>query len=87
MKFEQICVRAYSGYKHNEKPLAFDLHGRRRTVTAILDRWYEGTPEPGKPYLDYFKVLADDGRHYILRYNGMFDAWAALLPEELETGA
>jgi hypothetical protein len=81
MKFEQTSVQAYSGYKHNERPLAFDLHGKRYTVTAILDRWYEGAPEPGKPYLDYFKVLADDGQCYILRYNGMFDAWSVMVPD------
>jgi len=80
MKFEQTRVQAYSGYKHNEKPLSFELCGRVLTVTAILDRWYEGCHAPGAPYLDYFKVAADDGQRYILRYNGMFDAWAVMVP-------
>jgi hypothetical protein len=64
----EITVTAYSGYKANERPLSFEVEGRRLTVTSISDRWY-GEDD------DYFKVAADDGRVYIIRWNRSTDGW------------
>jgi len=82
MHFERISVQAYSGYKVNERPVSFSLRGRRYRVIEIVDRWYEGYNGPAA--LDYFKVIADDGQSYILRYNSLFDAWS-LLTENKKT--
>jgi hypothetical protein len=65
---KHIEVSAYSGYKANERPLAFYIGGRRHDVTDVLDRWY------GEEH-DYFKVLADDGRIYLLRWQRVLDLW------------
>ena len=65
---DKIEVTAYSGYKADERPVSFALRGERREVKEISDRWY-GTED------DYFKVLADDGKTYLLRRHRCLDIW------------
>jgi hypothetical protein len=76
MDFEQITVECYSGYKVNERPIAFIYRDRKWRVVEIIDRWYEGGTESGRPALDYFKVRTEAGDIYILRYNSLFDSWS-----------
>ena len=64
----KIDVVAYSGYKANERPLYFLMDNRKLGVTNIIDRWY------GVEH-DYFKVLADDGKVYLLRWHRLEDLW------------
>jgi hypothetical protein len=65
---QKIEVVAYSGYKANERPLYFVMDNRRLEVTDIIDRWY------GEEH-DYFKVLAEDGRVYLLKWQRIADIW------------
>ena len=58
MRLEVDC---YSGYAADERPTRFRLDGRQYLVEAVLDRWYE-------PDSIYFRVNADDGNLYILRW-------------------
>jgi len=76
MPYERIKVECYSGYKANERPVAFIFQGSRREVQEIIDRWYEGGPESNFPEIDYFKVRTADGQVFILRYQSLFDAWS-----------
>ncbi|MBW1912876.1 MAG: hypothetical protein JRI43_06905 [Deltaproteobacteria bacterium] len=64
----KIEVAAYSGYKANERPLYFIINERKLDVVNIIDRWY------GVEH-DYYKVLADDGRLYLLKWNRIHDVW------------
>lgn len=64
----KVEVVAYSGYKANERPLYFVLGGIRHSVLNIIDRWY-GTEH------DYFKVLAEDDRVYLLKWHRALDLW------------
>jgi hypothetical protein len=64
-----IKVYAYSGYKANERPTAFVVDERRHEVKNIVDRWY------GVEH-DYFKVLAEDGRIYLLKWHRIQDIWS-----------
>jgi hypothetical protein len=80
MPYVSIDVECYSGYRANERPLAFIFEDRRWQVEEILDRWYEGGLQPSKPALDYFKVRTTEGRVFLLRYNSLFDAWAIRVP-------
>jgi hypothetical protein len=80
MPYESIDVECYSGYRANERPVAFTLQDRRWQVEEILDRWYEGGLHPSEPPLDYFKVRTTEGRIFLLRYNSLFDAWAIRVP-------
>jgi hypothetical protein len=96
MKFDVIHVECYSGYKANERPLAFTWQGKRRKVKEITDRWYEGGRSTKDPSLDrgrtrnprlvggelhYFKVTTDEGEEFIIRYNTLFDGWAIVVPD------
>jgi len=65
---EKLQVESYSGYKANERPTLFCLKDRRVGIVDIIDRWY-GTNH------DFFKVLADDGRVYVLKWQRFTDEW------------
>ena len=64
----KIEVESYSGYKANERPTLFLLEDRRVDVVDVIDRWY-GTED------DFFKVLAGDGRVYLLKWHRLTDEW------------
>jgi hypothetical protein len=76
MDYEPIQVECYSGYKVNERPVSFFFRGRRREVKEIVDRWYEGSLDAGKPEINYFKVRTAEGQVFILQYLSLFDAWS-----------
>ena len=62
MDGSQIVVDAFAGDKGEETPRAFTLEGSRRRVIQILTRWYTETH-------CFFRVQADDGHRYVLRYD------------------
>jgi hypothetical protein len=74
--WEPVLVECYSGYKANERPVAFMFNGFRREISEILDRWYEGGMKSDAPVIDYFKVKTSDGNVFILRYDIQSDEWA-----------
>ena len=76
MKFEQIKVECYFGFKANERPIAFFFQGTRHEIREIIDRWYDGDIDANRPELNYFKVRTTEDRVFILRYNALFDAWS-----------
>jgi hypothetical protein len=41
--YEPVQIECYSGYRSNERPIAFTFQGCRQEVSEILDRWYEST--------------------------------------------
>ena len=65
---KKIEVVAYSGYKANERPLYLVLDEQRLEVKNTLDTWY------GVEH-DYFKVQADDGKVYLLKWHRSLDLW------------
>ena len=65
---KKIEVVAYSGYKANERPLYLLVGEQRLEVKNTLDTWY------GVEH-DYFKVLADDGKVYLLKWHRSLDLW------------
>ncbi len=65
---KKIDVVAYSGYKANERPLYLIVDQQRLEVEKTLDTWY------GEEH-DYFKVLADDGKVYLLKWHRFLDMW------------
>ncbi|MBW2056665.1 MAG: hypothetical protein JRH07_01095 [Deltaproteobacteria bacterium] len=64
----RLRVECYSGYKVNERPLAFYMGEKRLNVRELLDQWH------GEDH-DYFKLRADDGNTYILKYQRFRDYW------------
>jgi hypothetical protein len=75
---EKLQVESYSGYKANERPTLFSLKDKRVGIVDIIDRWY------GADH-DFFKVLADDGRVYLLKWHRLTDEW--FLVKVVERGA
>jgi len=69
-----LRVETYSGYKADERPVAFWLRERRIAVREILDRWL------GEDHA-YFKLTGDDGAVYVIRQDRSSDAWELILME------
>ncbi len=76
---EKISVESYSGYKLHEIPRAFTFGGKRYIVEEVIDRWYEGGLESDAPIINYFRVLADDGKEYLIRYDTYHDEWTMVI--------
>jgi hypothetical protein len=77
--FVRVQVETYSGYKADERPVAFVHENRRHEIADILDRWYEGGRSPKDQNLDYYKVRTTDGSIHILRHNPLFESWSLLV--------
>lgn len=74
-----IRVTTYSGHKGAERPVSFTLGERTLDVTEVVDRWYG-------PDHEYFKLRADDGCVYIIRYDRSADEWELTMMESGEGG-
>ena len=79
MDYERIQVECYSGYKINERPMAFTYQGHHWEIQEIVDRWREGGIDPTRPEISYFKVKTAQGGVFILRYLSLFDSWSIKL--------
>lgn len=71
----RITVDAYSGHKANERPRSFTIGSKVINVVETLDRWYGVDHE-------YFKLKADDGCTYVIRYDRGEDAWELVMMEK-----
>jgi hypothetical protein len=67
-----IDVDCYAGYRGEETPRAFSIHGRTVGVAEILDRWLA-------PDHRYFKLRGDDGDTYIIRHDAGSGRWELTL--------
>ena len=63
-----IRVECYSGSRVNERPTSFWIGDEKRIVEDIIDRW------AGEDH-DYFKLVADDHKVYVIRYDRRADFW------------
>ena len=66
--FLPIHVDEYSGHRANQRPRSFSFDERLYKIAAVLDQWYE-------PSATYFKVQTEEGKVYLLRYEGQSDQW------------
>ncbi len=64
----RIRVEAYSGYRINERPLRFWIDGTPFEVHEILDTWCG-------PDHQCWKIRADDGYLYMIKYDMDQDQW------------
>jgi hypothetical protein len=63
-----IEVRCYSGCNYNERPVSFTIGEKTLAITELIDQWH------GAGYT-YYKLIADDGNTYCIKYNGSTDTW------------
>jgi hypothetical protein len=78
LDYKEVKVECYSGYKANERPVAFTYQCDRLEANEIVDRWYEGGLDCSKPVIDYFRVRDRDGNIYLLRYQRDLNFWSLL---------
>ncbi|MGD9162137.1 MAG: hypothetical protein PVG39_27245 [Desulfobacteraceae bacterium] len=64
-----IKVECYSGYKADERPVNFISGGKKLMIDKIIEQWRS-------PDAEYFKVLTDDGKGYLLVHDNIKDDWA-----------
>lgn len=67
-----IKVRAYSGYRAEERPMGFLLGDKEYRVKEILHTTHE---ERGNKRIRRFKVLTEEGEVYMLYYAEEEDRW------------
>ncbi len=60
MDGEKITVTAYAGYRGEEAPRTFTLHGERITVLAVIAIWLAEDAETTERRR-YFRVRGSDG--------------------------
>ena len=65
----KIKVECYSGFKADERPLHFIIGDKMLEVEKIIEQWRT-------PAFEYFKVLADDRKTYLLKRDLVNDGWA-----------
>ena len=73
----RIQVDAYSGYRADERPIRFSLHGRLCEVSAVEDRWYS-------PDAEYFRVRTTQNDLFVLRHDPQGEEWS--VPDEADSG-
>ncbi|MBA5867040.1 MAG: hypothetical protein GDA67_10160 [Nitrospira sp. CR1.3] len=74
MNHPHVTVDAYAGYKGEETPRSFAFEGVSHRVTEIVDRWYTDS-------CSYFRVDADDGQRYVLRYHLDEGQWELVMQD------
>jgi len=61
MNEPRLLVEAHAGYKGERTPSAFVYEGIKRKIVEVAARWYTDTH-------CCFRVFADDGQRYVIRY-------------------
>ncbi len=75
MKLVPIRVECYAGAKADETPQRFSIEGQSIEINEVVDRWYQVESKPEWPRADYFRVLGEDGRDYLLKHDLECDEW------------
>jgi hypothetical protein len=53
----------------------FFWQGHRIEIREIIDRWHAGGRDPEWPIADYFKIVAADDRHYLVKHDVESNEW------------
>lgn len=75
MKLTPIQVESDPEHDSGGVPRRFLVNDRWLAVEEILDRWYQVETLPEWPRADYFKIVASDQRHYLLKHDLDLDEW------------
>ena len=67
-EWTRTTVRCFSGYKANERPVAFQYGDADLLVRKIIKSWYE-------PKGLYFRIMANDRHIYLLEHDAQNDTW------------
>ena len=75
MKGKKIEVISYSGYRDEERPLAYVSEGERVKVTEVLRSWIEEETQ-SRERLRCFAVKIGNGSVHVLCYNENNREWS-----------
>jgi hypothetical protein len=67
-----LHVESEAGPHGEREPRSFLIGATRIAITRIIDRWFASDRT-------WYKVAADDGATYILRYDGLLREWELTL--------
>ena len=82
MNFTEVQVRTRDDYRGAQEPAAVFLDGRWEPVEEVLDRWYEGSEDPTRMPMRYFRVRVAESGKMLLRHHEFFQAWSRLVEGE-----
>ncbi len=71
---EKVTVVAYSGYRGEETPREFTLHGNKVEVVEIIKAWIE-QGAGNKGIKRFFEVKGNDGSVYTIYYDEDEKEW------------
>jgi hypothetical protein len=74
MAEKPVDVSAWSGYRGEESPRAFILHGKRIEVLKVMEQWVEEDATT-RVRRRCFRVKGDDFRNHILRCQEVDGVW------------
>ncbi len=66
---EYLRVECYSGSRYGERPTAFELHGRRHRIAAVLREW-------NTPGGYCYRVITEEEQRFDLLYDPAEDRWS-----------
>jgi hypothetical protein len=75
MDEDALVIETDSGYKGEPTPRAFVCEGKRRKVIRVADTWYTEQH-------CYFRLCADDGYRYVVRYEFETARWELVMREQ-----
>ena len=64
----EVMVKAYSGFKTNERPVSFQIGNENHFVDEIIDNWI------GEKHA-FWKVLTDRKKKFLLKYDPEGRRW------------
>ncbi|HHT9112977.1 MAG: hypothetical protein HZA47_05175 [Planctomycetes bacterium] len=73
MNLHDIHVSTYSGYKADERPLAFTFEGKRHKIKEIISQAYEDIS--GKGLRKRYIIKTDEELTFKLFYDENQDRW------------
>jgi len=75
-----VRVECHSGWRGEETPRAILLGQERYEVEEVLDRWYDGGADSGRPVLRIFRVRLRTGETVLLEQDEGTGAWSLREP-------
>ncbi len=73
MKLHDVHVNTYSGYKADERPLAFTFEGKKHKINEIISQAYEEIS--GKGLKRRYTIKTDEGLTFNLFYDENQERW------------
>lgn len=75
MKFRHAKVKTIDSHAYPGRPRWVEIDGSRVGVESVVEHWKEAYVDPSFFPQEYFRVIASDNKHYVLKYSTLFKSW------------